>query len=107
MEIKTTQFTEEIPVLSEDSNVKESVPKNPPTTAEILTWLVSYLVELWEIEPDEVDVTVPFDRYGLDSSAALSLTGDLQDWLGSELEPMLLYNYPTIEALSQHLAQKS
>ncbi len=107
MEIQTTQFTEEMPVLSEDNNVKESVPKNPPTTAEIQTWLVSYLTELLEIEPDEVDVTIPFDRYGLDSSAAVGMTGDLEEWLEYELDPTLIYDYPTIKALAEHLLEEN
>ena len=103
MEIPTTKFTEEIPTVSDDKNLKKSVPKNLPTTTEIQTWLVSHIAELLEIEPDEVDVTIPFDRYGLDSSAAVGIIGDLEDWLGSELEPTLMYDYPTIEALAQHV----
>ena len=71
---------------------------------EIQTWLVSYLSELLEIEPSEVDVAIPFDRYGLDSSAAVGMTGDLEEWLGSELDPTLMYDYPTIEALAEHLS---
>ena len=33
----------------------------------ISDWLVSYLADLLEIEPDEVDVKTTFARYGLDS----------------------------------------
>ncbi len=74
--------------------------------AEIQAWIVSYLAELLEVDPDEVDVTIPFDRYGLDSSAAVGLSGDLEDWLGREVDPTLLYDYPTIEALVRHLAEE-
>ena len=105
MEIQTTQFTE-MPVVSDDSNIKESLHKNLPTTAEIQAWLVSYLAEVLEIEPDEVDVTIPFDRYGLDSSVAMGMTSDLEEWLEKELNPILVYDYPTIEVLAQHLAEE-
>lgn len=71
---------------------------------EIQDWLVAYLSDLLKIEPDEVDVTIPFDRYGLDSTAAISLTGDLEEWLGKEIDPTLLYDYPTVEALVEHLS---
>lgn len=77
------------------------------STEKIQTWLVSYLAELLEIDPSDIDETTPFDRYGLDSSATMSMTADLEEWLGLELEPMLFYDYPTIERLSQHLAQES
>ena len=70
----------------------------------IQSWLVSYLAELLEIDSAEVDETDPFDRYGLDSSATMSMTADLEEWLGLELEPMVFYDYPTIERLSQYLA---
>ncbi len=82
MEIQTSQFTEEIQA-----------------------WLVSYLAELLEIEPDEVDVTIPFDRYGLDSAAAMSITADLEEWSGHELEPTIMYDHDTIEALARHLSE--
>ena len=106
MEIQTNQFAEEIPTSSVDNNFKESIQKDLPTTAEIEAWLVSYLAELLEIEPEKVDVTIPFDRYGLDSSIAIGMSGDLEDWLGGELDPTLLYDYPTIEVLAQNLAEE-
>ncbi|AFY75732.1 MAG: acyl carrier protein [Hydrococcus sp. C42_A2020_068] len=81
--------------------------QNPPvkeiSAVEIQDWIVAYLADLLETEPEEIDVTIPFDRYGLDSSAAVGLTGDLENWLGTEVEPTLLYDYPTVEALVEHL----
>ena len=73
----------------------------------IQAWLVSYLAELREVDLKEVDIQMSFDRYGLDSGAAVSLTTDLEDWLKRDLSPTLLYDYPTIEVLSQHLAEES
>lgn len=72
---------------------------------EIRSWMVNYLSDLLEIDADDVDVTIPFDRYGLDSSAAVGLTGELEDWLGKEVPPTLLYDYPTIESLVEYLSK--
>jgi acyl carrier protein len=80
--------------------------KQPPTATEIQAWIVTYLAQLLEINPDEVDTTIPFDQYGLDSSAAVGMTGDLEDWMGKKIDPTLLYDYPTIVALSEHLAEE-
>ncbi|MDM9383461.1 acyl carrier protein [Chlorogloeopsis sp. ULAP01] len=80
--------------------------KNIPTAAQIEAWIVSYLAELLEVDSGEIDVTIPFDRYGLDSSVAVGLTGDLEDWLGTEVDPTLLYDYPTIESLVNHLSSE-
>ncbi len=75
------------------------------TREKIQNWMFDYLAELLEIEPEEVDVETNFARYGLDSSAATVLTGDLAIWLEKELEPTLLYDYPTIAKLIDHLVQ--
>lgn len=71
---------------------------------DIQDWFITHLAQLLEIEPEEVDVEITFDRYGLDSSAAIGMTGDLSEWLGIEVEPTLLYDYPTVESLAEYLA---
>ena len=79
--------------------------KQLPSQREIQNWIVNYVAELLEVQPNKIDVTIPFDRYRLDSSAAVGLTGDLEDWLERELDPTLLYDYPTIESLTKHLVE--
>ncbi|MDJ0661418.1 MAG: acyl carrier protein [Crocosphaera sp.] len=81
-----------------------SDPTHSPSYAEIETWLISYLAKLLEVDPSTIDVTNTFESYGLDSSAAVGLSGDLQEWLGTDLDPTLLFDYPTIETLSRYLA---
>jgi acyl carrier protein len=34
------------------------------------------------------------------------MSGDLEDWVGRKIDPTLLYDYPTIETLAQHLAEE-
>jgi acyl carrier protein len=86
-------------------SVSQSVLSQPRSAAETQDWIVAYLAKLLEVDPIDVDVTIPFDRYGLDSAAAFGLTGELEDWLGREIDPTLLYDYPTIESLVQHLSE--
>jgi acyl carrier protein len=107
MEIRMTQTDQELKASeSINATTKRSEQKSPFQAANIQGWLVSYLADLLEIEPDQIDVTITFDRYGLDSSAAVGLTGDLGEWLGSELDPSIMYDYPTIETLVQHLSEE-
>ncbi len=91
---------------SNKTDVNEDAHKKPATAAEIQAWLVSYLAEVLEIDPDNVEVKISFERYGLNSSAAVVLIGDMEDWLGYELDPTILVDYPNIEALSGHLAKE-
>lgn len=74
------------------------------TAASIQEWLTHYLANLLDMDSDDVDVETPFEGYGLDSAAAVAMTGDLEDWLQIELDPTLVYDYPTVEKLSNHLA---
>lgn len=93
----------EMSTISEENKVnQDSVELTEPKIRE---WLVSYLAELLEIQADKVDVEATFARYGLDSSAAVVLAGDLENWLGKEIEPTILYDYPTIADLAQYLAK--
>ena len=85
------------PISAEVKNDRANV-KKLPTQIEVQNWIVNYLAELLEVDPDSIDVKIPFDRYGLDSSAAIGMTGELEDWLGTEIDPTLLYDYPTVEA---------
>lgn len=75
------------------------------TQAQIGQWIKEYLAELLEIEPSEIDENYEFERFGINSSAAVSLVGDLEEWLGFELSPSLFFEFNTISQVSQHLAQ--
>ena len=77
------------------------------TAEEIKFWLVSYLAALLKVEASSLDVTRPINRYGVDSSLAIGLIGDLEEWLGFDIEPTFVYEYPTLEAMAQYLAEES
>ena len=70
----------------------------------IQAWLVDKLSARLGIESHEIDVREPFASYGLGSTEAVSLAGELADWLGRDLSPALIYEYPTIEVLARYLA---
>jgi acyl carrier protein len=71
---------------------------------EIEAWLISYLSSLLNIPESEVEKTVAFEQYGLDSAAAVAMTGDLARWLGTELDPNSTIEYRTVEALVEAIA---
>ena len=76
------------------------------TTEEIRTWLVSKIAESTGIEPREIGVEEPFAAFGLASRDAVILSGELEELLGRRLSPALLYDYPNIHILAQHLAEQ-
>jgi acyl carrier protein len=72
----------------------------------IQNWLVTYLSKLLQIRPEEVDVTLPFERFGLDSTTLVGMTGDLSNVIGMEIDPTLAYDFPTIEKFVQAVAER-
>jgi hypothetical protein len=50
-------------------------------------------------------VTEPLTRYGLDSIDAVTMVGDLEDWVGQELPSTLFWDYSTIEKASLFLVE--
>jgi len=96
----------------EESRVQIAEPENAlyagaRTAEDIQAWLVSHIAEHLKIVPSQIDVREPLTRYGMDSVQAVNLAENLASWLGRELSPMLAYEFPTIEALAQHLATTS
>lgn len=75
-----------------------------PSQGEIQTWLKARLGEELKLDPGSIDVRAPFSHYGLDSMAAVNLVGQLETWLGRELDPTLPYDYPNVHALAAHLS---
>ncbi|HEX7312756.1 MAG TPA: SDR family NAD(P)-dependent oxidoreductase [Pyrinomonadaceae bacterium] len=67
-------------------------------------WLVEHVAEAANVRPREIDVREPFTSYGLTSRDAVGISGELEDWLGAELPPTLLYEHPSVESLARHLA---
>ena len=75
------------------------------TEAEIQAWLISNIATLVEIDPANIDIKKPLEYYGMDSMQAMHLSGDLADWVGRQLSPTVVWDYPTIELLASHLAK--
>jgi acyl carrier protein len=69
----------------------------------IESWLTARVAALIRQSTAEIDVTRPFSTYALDSVDTVGLTADLEDWLGINLDPTLIWDYPSIRALARHL----
>jgi acyl carrier protein len=81
------------------------VDADRPGAQAIEQWLTERVSELVGVAPNELDTAQPFAVFGLDSVAAVGLAGELEDWLDVELPATILWDYPTISALAEHLAR--
>ena len=68
--------------------------------------LIRKISALTDILESNIKTTIPLADYGLDSLQAVSLSGEIEEWLGIPLEPTIVWDYPTIEELSKHLLEQ-
>jgi len=83
---------------------------NPETDSSsveaIQQWLISQLSDLLSVDVETIDAQQPLTRYGLDSIDAVTVVGDLEDWLDLELPSTLFWDYPTIEKAVNYLVKE-
>ncbi|MGH6754176.1 MAG: acyl carrier protein [Bradyrhizobium sp.] len=64
------------------------------------------LANVLRIAKDRVKTDAKFSRIGLDSAMVVYVMLEIEEKLGLELSTDDFYDYPTIDALSRHLAEK-
>jgi acyl carrier protein len=75
-----------------------------PSESEIRDRCVKYLARTLDLPQEMVGLDVKFARLGLDSANSLYLIVELEEWLGIELTPDLVFDHPTIAELARYLA---
>ena len=78
-----------------------------PSEAAIRDWCVEYLARTLDLPDHTIDPEITFARLGLDSANSVFLIVELEDWLGLELTPDLVFEHPTICELAHHLAERA
>ncbi|MDG4764521.1 acyl carrier protein [Solwaraspora sp. WMMD406] len=81
-------------------------PATVLTEDEVRDWLVGKLAHRLSVPADRVNVDQYFDEFDLDSTEALVLSGELENWLGFELETTALWYHPTINELAGYIVEK-
>jgi acyl carrier protein len=79
------------------SSLKGKLPHDP---ADIIVWCQAYISDLLAIPADQIGADTEMADFGLDSSAAVAMVLDLEAKLGVELDPALLFEYPTLRAFA-------
>lgn len=80
---------------------------NGPLTQEKLrAWLVAELAHRVKIPESEIDTAKPFDAYGLDSRAAVQVSGKLEKVVERRLSPAILFDHGSIDDLANYLTRE-
>lgn len=80
-------------------------PLAPILDGHVRARLLVRVSELVKIPAEQIDPEQPLASYGLSSLRLVELSEELSRWTGRALPPTLLYDHPSIAAISRHLAQ--
>jgi acyl carrier protein len=77
-----------------------------PGRERIADWLVTRVADYLRMAVEDIDTSVPLAEYGLDSLHAVAICGEVEDEFELAVDPTLLWDNPTIDALSTALDDK-
>jgi acyl carrier protein len=69
----------------------------------IQDWLIERVADYTERAPHQVDPTIPLAELGMDSVSAVALCGEIEDRWMLDIDPTLVFEYPTIAAIATYL----
>ncbi|MGW1373518.1 SDR family NAD(P)-dependent oxidoreductase [Streptomyces sp. NPDC002446] len=75
-------------------------------TERVCAVVVEKVCELLKVTPDDLDVHVDLSEYGLDSLVITQLVNMVNDALGLELAPTVLFEHATIQSFGAHLTDE-
>lgn len=74
---------------------------------DIESWLQQRLARSLGRSAETIGLTTPFANLGVESVESVTIAVELEEWMGSRLSETLLWDYPTIAAISTHLGAMS
>ena len=75
-------------------------------TSALENWLIENIARRVGVSAREINTEEPFASMGLDSVQAVRLSAELEDYLGIELSPTVIYDYPNISSLAAYLCKE-
>jgi acyl carrier protein len=93
-----------------DAATKLKLPRLMESEDDILAWLVAAVAKETKRDPAHIDADKSVHTLGIDSALVISLTFDLEDRFGVQLDPTVLFQQASLRAfarlLAEHLAGK-
>lgn len=74
------------------------------TETQIRAAIRASLASALSVAENTLDDERDFDAYGLPSLEAVELAGELEDFLGREIDAEAIFDHPTVSQLARHLA---
>jgi acyl carrier protein len=76
------------------------------TAQDIMDKCAGFIAEQLRCPIEDVASDVEFDDFGLDSALVTSMLIELEEWLGVELSPSLVFEEPTLRRLGNAVSRQ-
>ncbi len=77
----------------------------PPQHVDLTEWLIGRVAHYLERPVDAIDPEVDLGLYGMDSLYSLSVVSDIEDALHVNIDPAVIRQHSTINALVRYLEE--
>ncbi len=74
-----------------------------PAVTDVQDKVVALLAECLKVETTEIDLEKQLTSYGLDSIDAVTMVGDIEDWLEIELPSTLFWDCENIREVASYI----
>ncbi len=98
--------SEQVPLAIPLIPLEPTTDDRPNILSDTRSWMIQWLIARAGVDPVDVDTEKPFANYGLDSMTAVEMSGEIEDWSGVELTPIVVWNYPTVATLSEFVTDQ-
>ncbi|WP_083100499.1 acyl carrier protein [Pseudophaeobacter leonis] len=89
------------------SSAPSSALSDAPASSAALSvaaWIKNWMGSEFQIDAASIEDDARFAAFGMDSVAAMLLTGALETWTGADLPPSIVWEHRSIAALANHVA---
>ncbi len=67
-------------------------------SGELREWMIEYITSVLDLPVESLSTGATFDACGIDSVEAVVMAGVMEEHFGVEIEPMLFFENPSIDA---------
>ncbi|MCP2289935.1 acyl carrier protein [Nocardia amikacinitolerans] len=72
----------------------------------VVDWLTARVADHLDRSARDIDPTLPLAELGLDSVSAVNICGEIEDEWDLDLDPTIVFEYPTILDLSVYITDQ-
>jgi acyl carrier protein len=76
---------------------------NTFTEAELSNFIRNKIAVELGIPEEEIDLNIEFINFGMDSVNSIFILQHIEKFIGTDLNPLLFWDYPTIESFSRYI----